>query len=72
MRDLPCHRAGGRQAVERGDQVRRVPDAAVTRLAELDADRGRRGYVPAGEFATGSFALEDPTDAEVERRRNLR
>jgi dihydrofolate reductase len=29
-------------------------------------------YVPAGEIATGSFALEDPTDAEVERRRNLR
>lgn len=28
-------------------------------------------YEPAGEIATGSFALDDPTDAEVERRRRL-
>jgi dihydrofolate reductase len=28
-------------------------------------------YVPAGEIVTGSFALDEPTDAEIERRRNL-
>ena len=28
-------------------------------------------YVPAGDIPTGSFALEEPTDAEIERRRNL-
>lgn len=28
-------------------------------------------YEPAGEIATGSFALDEPTDAEVERRRRL-
>jgi dihydrofolate reductase len=28
-------------------------------------------YVPAGEIVTGSFALEEPTEAEKERRRNL-
>jgi dihydrofolate reductase len=28
-------------------------------------------YVPAGDIQTGSFALEDPTDAEIERRRKL-
>jgi dihydrofolate reductase len=28
-------------------------------------------YVPAGDIQTGSFALEEPTDAEIERRRNL-
>ena len=28
-------------------------------------------YVPAGDIPTGSFALEEPTDAEMERRRNL-
>jgi dihydrofolate reductase len=28
-------------------------------------------YEPAGEVRTGSFALENPTDAELERRRNL-
>ena len=28
-------------------------------------------YVPAGEIATGSFAMDEPTDAEIERRRNL-
>jgi dihydrofolate reductase len=28
-------------------------------------------YVPAGEIVTGSFALEDPTEAEIQRRRNL-
>jgi dihydrofolate reductase len=28
-------------------------------------------YVPAGEIATGSFALDEPTDAEIERRRKL-
>ncbi|MDQ3940680.1 MAG: dihydrofolate reductase family protein [Actinomycetota bacterium] len=28
-------------------------------------------YKPAGEIVTGSFALEEPTDEEVERRRNL-
>jgi dihydrofolate reductase len=28
-------------------------------------------YVPAGEIVTGSFALEDPTEAEMQRRRNL-
>jgi dihydrofolate reductase len=28
-------------------------------------------YVPAGEIRTGSFALEDPTDAEIERRRKM-
>jgi len=29
-------------------------------------------YVPAGEVLTGSFALEQPTAAELERRKNLR
>ena len=29
-------------------------------------------YERAGEIKTGSFALEDPTDAEVERRRHLK
>jgi dihydrofolate reductase len=28
-------------------------------------------YEPAGEIVTGSFALEEPTDAEIERRRKL-
>jgi dihydrofolate reductase len=28
-------------------------------------------YVPAGEVVTGSFALDQPTDAEIERRRKL-
>ncbi len=28
-------------------------------------------YEPAGEIATGSFALDEPTDAEAERRRRL-
>jgi dihydrofolate reductase len=28
-------------------------------------------YVPAGEIRTGSFALEEPTEAEVERREKL-
>jgi dihydrofolate reductase len=28
-------------------------------------------YVPAGEIVTGSFALDEPTDAEIERRRKL-
>jgi dihydrofolate reductase len=28
-------------------------------------------YVPAGEIVTGSFALDEPTEAEIERRRNL-
>jgi dihydrofolate reductase len=28
-------------------------------------------YEPAGDIQTGSFALEDPAEAEVERRRNL-
>ena len=28
-------------------------------------------YEPAGEIKTGSFALEEPTDAEIERRRKL-
>jgi dihydrofolate reductase len=28
-------------------------------------------YVPAGEIVTGSFALEEPTEAEIQRRRNL-
>ena len=28
-------------------------------------------YVPAGDLVTGSFALEEPTEAELERRRNL-
>jgi hypothetical protein len=28
-------------------------------------------YAPAGEIVTGSFALDEPTEAEVERRRNL-
>jgi dihydrofolate reductase len=28
-------------------------------------------YEPAGEIATGSFALEEPTEAELQRRRNL-
>lgn len=28
-------------------------------------------YVPAGELVTGSFAREEPTEAEIERRRNL-
>jgi dihydrofolate reductase len=28
-------------------------------------------YVPAGDIETGSFALEEPTDAEIERRRKL-
>jgi dihydrofolate reductase len=28
-------------------------------------------YVPAGDIRTGSFALEEPTDAEIERRRKL-
>jgi hypothetical protein len=27
--------------------------------------------VPAGDIVAGSFALDEPTDAEVERRRNL-
>ena len=29
-------------------------------------------YRPAGELSTGSFAFEEPTEAEVERRRSLR
>ena len=28
-------------------------------------------YAPAGEIVPGSFALDEPTEAEVERRRNL-
>jgi len=28
-------------------------------------------YEPAGEIVTGSFALEEPTDVEIERRRKL-
>ncbi|MGH2730052.1 MAG: dihydrofolate reductase family protein [Actinomycetota bacterium] len=28
-------------------------------------------YEPAGEIVTGSFALDEPTDAEIERRRKL-
>jgi len=28
-------------------------------------------YEPAGEIVTGSFAMDEPTDAEVERRRKL-
>lgn len=28
-------------------------------------------YEPAGEIATGSFAFDDPTDAEIERRSKL-
>lgn len=28
-------------------------------------------YVPAGEIVTGSFALDEPTDAEAERRRKV-
>jgi dihydrofolate reductase len=28
-------------------------------------------YVPAGDIPIGSFALDEPTDAEIERRRNL-
>lgn len=28
-------------------------------------------YAPAGELVTGSFALDEPTDAEIERRRKL-
>jgi dihydrofolate reductase len=28
-------------------------------------------YEPAGEIATGSFALDEPTEAEIERRRKL-
>jgi dihydrofolate reductase len=28
-------------------------------------------YVPAGEIVTGSFALDEPTDTEIERRRRL-
>ena len=28
-------------------------------------------YVPAGELVTGSFALEEPTEVEIGRRRNL-
>lgn len=28
-------------------------------------------YVPAGEIVTGSFALDEPTDVEIERRRKL-
>jgi hypothetical protein len=28
-------------------------------------------YERAGEIKTGSFALEEPTEAELERRRNL-
>ena len=28
-------------------------------------------YEPAGEIAPGSFALDEPTEAEIERRRNL-
>jgi dihydrofolate reductase len=28
-------------------------------------------YVPAGDVPTGSFAFDEPTEAEVERRRNL-
>jgi hypothetical protein len=28
-------------------------------------------YVPAGDIVAGSFALDEPTDAEIERRRQL-
>lgn len=28
-------------------------------------------YEPAGELVTGSFAFDEPTDAELERRRKL-
>jgi hypothetical protein len=28
-------------------------------------------YLPAGEIATGSFALDEPIDAELERRRKI-
>ncbi|MDQ3982554.1 MAG: hypothetical protein M3271_07745 [Actinomycetota bacterium] len=28
-------------------------------------------YVPAGELVTGSFALEEPSEEEVRRRRDL-
>jgi hypothetical protein len=28
-------------------------------------------YLPTGEIATGSFALDEPTDAELERWRKI-
>ena len=60
-----------------GDGKRLFADGAVPRgLKLVDSTMSTTGvlmtmYEPAGEIEYGSFALEEPTDAEVERRKRL-
>ena len=69
MLDLPGrarHRASGCSATARSRAGLELVDSKTSTTGVVITT-----YKPAGEIDYGSFALEEPTAAEVERRRQL-